>query len=175
MLVGRSMTTQIVAIARSIIARRAVEPTGIGNDLLVAISALVPGQVTRAAAGAVARRAVELLGLDGKLLFGGDLWLRSPRGCKASSRVLRSLVGAKLAIIRPPDSPAPVGGNSSHVPKLLWSEVEVVNAIENAFSERIVVAKAFPSHSAPIPVTIRKVVRRGTIVHGPENEVKGSL
>ena len=152
------MTAEIGAIARSVIARLAVESTAVGNDLLVAISAHMSGQVTRAATGSIARRAVKLLGLDSKLLFGGDLGLRSPRCCKASSRVLRSLVGAKIAIVRPPDSPAPVGGNSSHMLKLLRSEVEVVDTVDNTFSERIVVAEAFPSHSAPIPVTIRKVV-----------------
>ena len=119
---------------------------------------------------------MELLGCNNQLRFGGGSALIIPGSCKAIGEILRGLICAKFAIVSPPNSPASLSGDSSHVLKLLGGEFDVVDTIDNAFSEWIVRAEAPPFEVlSSLGTSIREAILCSRLVHRPEDKVKGSL
>lgn len=169
------MTTHDIAFFGPVLAWFAEEPTTVGDVGLVAIRTKVSFQAPFVATCDIANITMEFLDRNSNLCFGGDFDLTSPGTCEAIGGVFWRLVCSKFAVICSPDFTTSLKSDGSHVLKLFGSEIDVIDALDDAFGEWIVTTKATPFEVFARPGKIGEAVVCGGFVHGPEDEVKSSF
>jgi len=174
---ARAVATKVGTVPGLVTTRHTVEwAASIGDGVDVTVCSFVSSHKVSGGGGDIAEVAVVLLACFDCVVFGGSRGLVLPGDGETFGHVLRSWARTLLAVPGIPDVSTMFSGDASHVLKLLGREVQVVDTLDDAFGEWIVMAETLPREVLPSPRTIvREAVLRGARVHGPEDEVECGL